>query len=607
MTSGKFMATNLRSQVTPFVVALCILSSCHPVILSSCHAYDDVIDAPMYRKPYLPFPPVEIIFPENAKGLWLRALERPEVDLRCQAADAVAEAHRRGVKGLDRMVDPLRAALDQPDQHPAVRLAAARALIALDAKAAAPSLWQQAQAGGSDLRDLVEPALARWDYEPARAVWLERLRDPATTHGSLVVAIRALATVREPKAADRLRERALSGREPGPVRLEAARALATLRHDGLEKDAEGLAADASPRGIVPRLAAATLLQEHKGEQAVRLLQRLARDPEPAVVALAAGRLLQIDPGLLLPALKDLVGNPDPKVRGLAVEVLRRQPSEEHVVLLGDRLDDPHQDVRVSARKALHELAGQKALRERVIAEASRLLAAESWRGQEQAAIVLTQLDHKPAAPRLVELLKSSRPEVFVTAAWGLRKLNVPETLPGAQKHVEAVVKRGPPARGGDTTLAMILGRDHQLSQLNQFFGQRKCAPADALLKQFVPKGMGQGGEARAAAIWALGMIHEGKAEAQLAKDLEVRLNDTSSAPQEDIRVRYMSAITLGRMKAQDTLPSLRRYCYVKEPSEDPVNNACGWSLELITGETVMGPMKPTRRGQQDWFLAPAEP
>ena len=33
--------------------------------------------------------------PEKAKGLWLKALESPEVDMRCKAAEAVALAHRR--------------------------------------------------------------------------------------------------------------------------------------------------------------------------------------------------------------------------------------------------------------------------------------------------------------------------------------------------------------------------------------------------------------------------------------------------------------------------------------------------------------------------------
>src|SRR5205809_7929856 len=73
----------------------------------------DVIDSPMYRSPDLPMPPIVWLFPEKAKDLWLRALERPEADLRCKAADAVALAHRRGVKGLEVTVAPLRAALDQ--------------------------------------------------------------------------------------------------------------------------------------------------------------------------------------------------------------------------------------------------------------------------------------------------------------------------------------------------------------------------------------------------------------------------------------------------------------------------------------------------------------
>src|SRR5581483_10356262 len=96
------------------------------------------------------------------------------------------------------------------------------------------------------------------------------------------------------KAVDRLREMTLSDRVPGPIRLESARALASLRSEGLEKDAEGLAADASPRGLVPRLAAASLLRRHSSPQAIQLLQRLMHDPEPAVAAIAGARLLEID-------------------------------------------------------------------------------------------------------------------------------------------------------------------------------------------------------------------------------------------------------------------------------------------------------------------------
>src|SRR2546425_13244644 len=78
-------------------------------LVSPGRASDDIIDTAMYKNPDLPVPRVVLTFPEEAKTLWLRALERPEVDLKCKAADAIALAHRRGGKGLQRTIAALRA------------------------------------------------------------------------------------------------------------------------------------------------------------------------------------------------------------------------------------------------------------------------------------------------------------------------------------------------------------------------------------------------------------------------------------------------------------------------------------------------------------------
>jgi HEAT repeat protein len=558
----------------------------------------------MYRAPELPGPTFVTVFPEGAKELWLKALGRPEAEMRYRAAEAIALAHRRGMKGMETTVAPLLAELDRPDQQPTVRLAAARALVTLEAREAAPSLFKQAQAGDSLLREVVEPALARWDYRPARAVWLERLRDPATPHRALVLAMRALATVQEGQAAERLRELVLSGRTPGPVRLEAARALGALRADGLEGDAERLAADGSPHGLVGRLAAAALLQRHQGEAAVRLLQQLARDPEPAVAAAAAGRLLELGPPLVLPVLGSLLASPDAKVRLLAVEALRRQPAEKHVRALADRLDDPHPEVRVKARRALEDFAARKELRGPALAELTRVLGGQQWRGLEQAAVLLTQLGHKPAARRLLELLTFDRPEVFITAAWGLRKLAVPETLPGTLAYVREELGRRlanqnlPNRRGVSFELI-----DHQLSQLNQFLGGQKYRPADAVLRRFIPRADGRlGPESRVAAIWALGLLHEGKEATALAGPLLERMRDMSVPPPEAAEVRRMSAVTLGRIRAKEALPTLRAF-YAGRASEDAVSNACGWAVGQITGEPMPRP-ETVRQTQRDWFLVP---
>src|SRR5213592_592366 len=79
-----------------------------PLLLTlPARACDEVIDSPMYKSPEPAALRVEWIFPEKATGLWLKALERPEADLRCKAADAIALAHRRGAKGMDATIGPL--------------------------------------------------------------------------------------------------------------------------------------------------------------------------------------------------------------------------------------------------------------------------------------------------------------------------------------------------------------------------------------------------------------------------------------------------------------------------------------------------------------------
>jgi HEAT repeat protein len=619
------MNQNMRTKLFHFIMAWlspCLLVSLSPCLLVSAQASDDVIDSPMYRAPELPEPPVVTAFPD-AKELWLKALARPEADLRCKAADTIALAHRRGMKGLETTIAPLVAALERPDQHPSARLAAAQALITLDARCAAPSLFQQAQSSGLELRNLIEPALARWEYRPARVVWLERLRDPATLPRQLILAIRGLGAVREEQAAGPLREWMLAGLgkeeggrakddqvgfsiQPGPsIVLEAARTLGLLQAGGLEEDAERLAADTSARGLTARLAAASLLERRQSARAIRILQRLAGDEEPSVAARAVARLIEIDPKLAVPMLDSLLSRPDATLRSFAVEILLRQPTQERIHLLAVRLDDAHPDVRAKACRALRELAAKKEFRERVITEATRVLAGRPWRGLEQATILLTWLDHKPAAGRLVELLRFERPEVFVTAAWGLRKLAVRETLAAVASYAQAQEKRL--HAGGDPA---IIWFDHQLSQLNQFLGEQRYREADTVLRPFIPREPGGAHwcpEARAAAAWALGLIHEGKRDDSLATALLARLNDTPPGPPgpDNMRIRRMAAITLARLRHQEAVASLRKYCPVQEATNDPVHNACGWAIEQLTGK-VMPPPRAIQRMQPDWFLIPAK-
>jgi HEAT repeat protein len=416
-----------------------------------------------------------------------------------------------------------------------------------------------------------------------------------------VLAIRCLGQIREPQAADRLHELVVSGQVPAPVRLEAARALARLRNEGLEKDAQRLAADRSPTALGARLAAVSMLGEHRSEAAVRLLQESALDPEPAVAAIAVARLIEIDAKLAVPALEPLLASQDAQLRGLGVEILYRLPSQQHFHLLGDRLNDEDPKVRAEARRHLVELGGNKEHHPSVAAEAIRLLASRDWRGLEQSALLSAQLDHKPAAGRLVELLRFERAEVCLAAAWALRKLEVADTLPLILGYIEAELPRLRSGAGRNGLPNDLL--DHQMSQLNQLMGLLGYGMADSVLQQFIPKSMPYtGNEARAAAVWALGKIHAGKTLPALARALEERLNDIGRPP-ETAQVRLMSAIALARIGAKQALPSLRKHLRAQQLSEEPVDNACGWAVEHLTGEVMLPPWT-VRKQQIDWFLIP---
>jgi hypothetical protein len=566
---------------------------------------DEVIDLAMYNDPAIPVAQAVKVFPPRLKTLWVQALQRPENDLKCQAAATIAVAHQRGMAGLDTTIPPLQQVLDQAEQPAVVRRAAAQALITLDARQTAESLWRHAQTDGIEMRSLVEPALARWDYRPARTVWLERLQQAALPNRGQLLAIQGLGMVCESKAAGPLRELVRSPRTDAILRLEAARALGALQTTGLENDAQHLAAEkaapgnvvavppsavahrsnglaekAAPGGVAA-LAAASLLRKHRGDEAAKILLRLAEEAEPAVAGVALDGLLDDDPRRVLPLLRTLVASPDALVRGKAVEAHRRQRRAEDVPLIADLLDDPHPQVRTGARKALIESAQAAELREVVLRATTRMLATKQWRALEQAALALALLDHKPAASRFVELLQFQRPEVFVTAAWGLRKLAVPETLPAQLREIE---------RRWDASLKTDVSQsyemiDLQVAQLAQALGRARYEPAALVLRRFVPKRWNIGPESRAAAIWSLGWLHEKAPPTDLVHQLMSRVTDDSEIDPEDVRVRRMSAVGLGRMKAQEAVVALKRY-YQGKVTLQPFFNACGWALQEITGEKL---------------------
>jgi len=67
-------------------------------------------------------------------------------------------------------------------------------------------------------------------------------------------------------------------------------------------------------------------------------------------------------------------------------------------------------------------------------------------------------------------------------------------------------------------------------------------------------------------------------------------------------VRRMSAVSLGRMKAESSLEILRSMRDI-ESTQSAVGSACAWSVHAMTGE-AMPPVVPFVDWETGWFLMP---
>ena len=527
--------------------------------------------------------------------LWLQALDRPEADLQRLAAETVAQAHLVGVPKMIETKPALVRIVSTKASHPAARFTAARALIVLDAKDAAPELFQAAQQHGDNVRQLVEPALARWKYAPAFDVWRKRLTSAEVNHRDLMLAVRLLGDARDRSVLPQLLA-ILNARERlDAERLAAARAAGQLAETGLEGDAQKCGASGAK--TVDRHCAAALLERHTSDPAKMLLLALAADPEPSVATAALRRLNAIDYSLVLPLAEKAMQSPDSGVRREGARAYAARPSVERIKTLGKRLDDSHLGVRAMVREDFRQLAGDPQWDDAVRQTATAALAAESWRSQEQAALLLGHLDHKAAAPRLVKLLDSPRSEVMIASAWALRKLALRETLPDLLKKASYLT---------DLRLrrASYDPLDLQAAHLFEALGQMQYEPAEPLMRRYVAKNSAMGEYSRSAAIWGLGLLHVGKPDDALASAIVGRVTEPSSAiPPEMTRIRLAGAIALGKMKAKPQSKALRDF--LREAGGGNLYLAIRWSLREINGEEIPLP-DPFPISKGGWFLEPLD-
>ena len=195
---------------------------------------------------------------------------------------------------------------------------------------------------------------------------------------------------------------------------------------------------------------------------------------------------------------------------------------------------------------------------------------------------------------MVELLKHPRGEVKVASAWGLSQLRLAEHLPDMVEHANDVYQG---FKAGELTLAQR-EYDEQLAHLFSAFGDQNHQGASEILLKYVPRDDTLGSECRTAACWAIGMINVDNPDANILKLLSARIRDVSLLPERE-ETRQMSAVSVGRMKGESELPTLREFA-------NPIGSAgraCQWAIEQLTGEP-MEELAETSYTSGSYFLMP---
>ncbi len=536
-------------------------------------------------------------FKRDFKGVWQQALQRPEADYQRLTAETVARAHVHGIPNLIELAPTLEKILTAPASQPAARFAAARALIVLESRNSAPLLLEAGLKHGADLRQLVEPALAQWEFAPAREIWMKRLEAPETFPRDLILALRSLGQLRETTSLPTILKLAMDPLQPAHIRLEAAHAAGEIVDTGLEADANQLAHDRRINPLINRLCAVQFLARHSSEDARRLLTELAGDAEPSLAAAALQRLNAIDPELVVPVAAQAMQNADQHIREAGASAFIQRPSPERIKPLARLLDDDHPTVRKMMGESLYRLAENPQLSDVIRTESMQVLAGNRWQGQLQAILVLGMLNHKPAADRFVELLESPRSDVRIHAAWGLRKLGEPRTIPVIVEKIRFL--------STERHVRAIPGVDEEIAHLFEACGTMKVKDAEPLMVPYITKDITRTMDlSRSAAIWALGRLHVGAPDDSLSKPLIARVLDDSPKPYESPLVKQMSVVALARMKATDQGNSLKQSIPLHAPAS-PLDLATRWAIEELTGEKMPPPV-PGRYPDGVWFLEPLE-
>lgn len=549
----------------------------------------------------------ETTWPAGMAELWLKALRRPEVDIRLEAADAIGRASEQGMPGLEPAVAMLSELVSDANTPGLLRLAAAQALVRMDAAQAKDALLDANRTGDVAMVLMTDGWLFKQQPDLVSTLWLPRLLDR-----TLPVVVRVsifdqrVKTALNGQSFQALLKLAAESSQPLAVRRAAARvivdngwSLNEAQRRAMSRTADALAEQPMPNPWLAAMLAA-------GAEDAVLLEQLADSNVSPVLAVALPALEREKP--LTDAMIEhgfRVG--DAAVRSELVKLLAERFSPQAVVFFADRLGDPDPQVRRAAANGLfegtrHARASRSEIQAAVEENAMQQLASTDWRRLQEAALLLGAMQHKPAESRLRELLAHPRAEVRLAAIVGLRRLNQPSAWPVLLRHAQQWTEQV-------KTLRVPSEREplnRQLSQTFQTFGVVGFDDSQAmqLMESFINAKGTHAAEPRAAAIWAIGMLRQGKPDRGLIRQLNRRIGDVNLMNPEADEVRSMSAIAIGQMRPNQVPANVRQYAGEEaDMNSDRIAEACLWALTQIP-EGNPKPWPVLKNESRQWFLTP---
>lgn len=472
-------------------------------------------------------------------------------------------------------------ALSETSRHSTLQRVLVSALLALEAKTHAETLWTIA---GDDLTvaSAVERSLIRWQSDLAVSTWRKRLRDQESPPDRLVLAIEGLTAVGSAADIPWIVQRLNPASEP-VVAVAAAWALAELRPEGNGELSRRLVRSGRDSDRPHRLLLAALLLTGDGSESAReTLMGILSDGSDPARRVALRTLHRHHSETATELAHSWVQRGGASVREAAIEILGGAPSEAGIRTLVGGLDDPERRLRRAARRHLLDAASDPQLRPVVIEEVlQKSMEGGSWRSLEQAILLLTALDQQQIVPALMEHLEHPRGDVSVTASWGLKVLvQDPDTVDRVAEKVDQWTRQPGPE------LAQTQAERHQvhrLAHLLELLGKHRHHSSDEVFRRLVPQESGFNPMPRAAAVWALGRIWQTDAPADLIEQLRLRMLDLH-AEYPDVAevplVGYAVVNTLGRIAGSELIDDLKIFV-TPDTEAPPVGAAAAWAIEQI--------------------------